>query len=493
MAKVTIGGNHIAPIEAVSISHDALFSEIDNRLSTTYSINLRGKLLSNRGSPTSSGTFIDPATECQVIAETGINDTNWLESLLTKRCALANLLKTDYQEVVIGTVSATADLKFYPRTVSFNVEESDNPQYWPFSITFAADNLFCNGVPLDPTGSYKLKSYSETWDFTYDESNTFSENGDNRVYNVSHSVSAQGLTTRGSGGVIIFSGIDAARNYVAGKVGPNAIIPTLSISGFDSYSTKYNYNDVHNLDVSAGTYSVNESWVYSTGAYLEEYTIETQTSNNKSCPIISINGTITGLGVRSLGSGDITTSKYTNAKARWDAIGTTGLKALCDAKTGYTTYANPASTSVSMAPIAGTISYNYEFNTGPTRSLGGALWENISISNNFNEDAYSVVQILGGGELVQRINADGYYKAGRLSLSVDAVYPCNSGINKFGPRFTSATSGDLQSLINSYNPLLAISGIYYCLVDSQSENWSPYDGSYNYNVTWVYQSSGVCG
>ena len=492
MAKITYNNNEIAPIETVSVSHDPIHNENGDRISNSYTINLKGKILSNRGSPTSSGTFISTGTECQVIAETGISDTNWLESLLAKRCALANLFETSYQKLSIGTVSATNDLTCYPQVLNFSVEESDNPQYWPFTVSFQADNLFCNGVAMDPTGNYKLRSTSETWEFSFDEAQTFSEVGDNRVYSVTHNVSAQGARSYNSSGVILYSGIDAARGYVQSKIGLLAQQPVLAISGLDNYTTKYNYVDVHSIDIGTSTYSVNETWIYSTGAYLEEYTIESQTSNSKTCPTVSINGTITGLGVRSLASGDVTTSKYANAKTFWDSLGTAGLKARCESRTGATLYSSPASTSVSMAPIAGTISYNYEFGSGPTRALPEAVWENINVSNTFGEEMFTVIPILGKGELIQTISNSGYYKAAKLSLTIDAVYPCNSGINKFGPRYSAATSGSLVSLVNSYNPILAISGIGYCVVESQSESWSPYDGAYNRSITWNYQIQSIC-
>lgn len=493
MAKVTYNDNEIAPIEAVSISHDPVHNENGDRINNSYTINIRGKILANRGSPTSAGSFISTGTECEVIAETGINDANWLESLLAKRCALASLFNTSYQKLSIGTVSTTSDLSCYPQVLGFSVEESDNPQYWPFTATFLADNLFCGETALDPTGSYRLRSTSETWEFSFDENNTFSEIGDNRVYSVTHNVSAQGIRSYGSDGGILYSGIDSARLYVLSKVGSSAQQPIIGISGFDNYTTKYNYADVHSIDLGTSNYSVAETWIYSTGSYLEEYTIESQTSNNKTCPVVSINGTITGLGIRSVGSGDVTTSKYTNAKTFWDSLGTSGLRSRCESKTGATLYSLPSSTSVSMAPIAGTIAYNYEFNSGPSRSLPEAVWENISVSNTFEEDMFTIIPILGRGELIQTINNSGYYKASKLTLSVDAVYPCNSGINKFGPRYHASTSGSLAALINSYNPILAIDGIGYCVVESQSESWSPYDGAYNRSITWSYAMSGICG
>lgn len=493
MAKVSYNSGEFAPVEAVSVSHEPIFNDNGDRLSNSYSINVRGKLLASRGSPTSSGTFITTGSECEVIAETGIGDTNWLDSLLAKRCAMANLLETDYLKLSIGTVGATNDLTCWPRVASFTVDESDNPQYWPYNITFIADNLFCGGVPMDPTGNYKLRSVSETWEFNYSEDGVSSEYGDNRVYNVTHTVSAQGMRSHGASGIIAYSGIDAARRYVQSKIGTLAQEPLTAISGLDNYTTKYNYVDVHSIDVSTANYSCTENWIYCTGAYLEQYTVEKQTSNQRSCPTVNINGTITGLGVRSLGSGTMTTSKYDNALSFWNTLYPSGLHSRAQNLTGSTLYSAPASTSVTMAPIAGTVSYNYEFQGGPTRWLTTANWENITVSNTFSEDTFAVVQILDGGEIIQNINDGGFYKAHKTSLTVDAIYPCSTGIHRLGPRFTASTSGDLQSLINAYNPLLTVSGVGYFAVESQAESWNPYDSLYNYNVTWVWNYSGSCG
>lgn len=493
MSKITYNSQYIRPIEAISIAHNPIFNEEGIPLSNLYTINMRGKLLVNRGSPTSSGTFgYFGSNDCENIPETGVSSTTWIESLLTKRCALSDLFNDHYKELKIGTVAGTADLTCYPRVTSFNVEESDNPQYWPFSVTFEADNLFCSGVPLDATGSPRIRSASESWEFNYDDERVFAESGDNRIYNVGHTVSAQGLRTYGASGQILYSGIDAARQYVQGRVGLLAVAPLTAISGFDSYTTKYNYVDSHSIDLASSTYSVNETWVYCSGPYIEEYTIEKTTSNNRSCPTVSINGNIQGLGIRSLASGDITTSKYTNALNHWNAIGTSGLKSRAESVSGSTLYNEPISTSVSYAPLAGTISYNYEFNGGPTKRLSSAIYESFSLSQNFGEDIYANPAILDAGEIIQLANGSGYGRLNSTTLNIEAVYPCSTGTHAFGPRFTPSLSGELQTAINNFNPYLTISGVGYQAIDSQSENWNINDSSYSYSITWKWQTSGVC-
>ena len=490
MAKIIYNSGHLAPIEAVSISYEPVFNENGDRLSSNYNITIKGKLLASKGSPTSSGTFPYPGSTCDIIAETGISETNWTESLLRKRCAVNNLFKDDYKKLTIGTQTAESDLTCYPKVVNISFEESDNPQYWPFNVTFNTDNLFCNGTPIESTG-YKLRTVSETWDFNYDDSVVNGISGDNRIYNVSHSVSAQGLRTYNASGVLLSSGVDAARDYVKGKIGVMAIQPQLAISGFDNYSKKYNYVDTHSIDTINNSYSVTENWIYSTGSHIEEYTIESRTDSARTCPTVSINGTISGYAERSLASGDIVVSKYDNAKNYWDTIKESGLKNRAEAYTGLTLYTKPYSTSVSIAPVQGTINYSYEFRGGPTRQLTQANWENIQISTNFGEDIYTTVGILGGGEIIQKINTNGN-KVYKTSITIDAIYPCSTGMHKLGPRFTSWASGELASLINQYNPSLSIGGVYYQVVDSQSESWNYYDSNYNRSITWVWQTSGVC-
>jgi hypothetical protein len=491
MAKVTYNAKHVRPIEAVSIVDNMIHNENGDRLTTVYNINLRGKLLVNRGSPTSSGTYgyFGPG-DCENIPETGISQTIWLESLITKRGALSSMFSEDYKQLVIGTVAGTADLTCYPKVLSVSVEESDNPQYWPFNISLECDNIFISGVPIQTTGN-RVKSYSDSWDISFDDGNTSGTTGDNRVHTVTHTISAQGLRTYNASGTQTYSSIDSAREYVQNRIGASAVIPTVCISGFGTYSNKYNYVDSHVVDVAGGSYSVSETWIYSTGNYLEEYTVESQTTNSKTCPTVSVNGTITGFSERSFADGTITTSKISNAQTFWGTLGASGVKARAEALSGAILYDDPVSTSVSIAPFPGTISYNYEFQGGPTKQLSNAVWENIAVSNKYGEDIYAVIPILGRGEIIQVINGGGYYKAQSTTLTIDAVYPCSTGIHPLGPRYTSGYSTEIQSVIDLYNPS-GYGGVGSVVVESQSENWSAYDSAFNYSITWAWTYSGVC-
>ncbi len=491
MAKVTYNTKHLRPVEAVSIIDNPLFNENGDRLSTIYNINLRGKLLVNRGSPTSSGTYgyFGPG-DCENIPETGITQPIWLESLITKRGALSSMFSEDYKQLVIGTVAGTSDLTCYPKVLSVSVEESDNPQYWPFTIALECDNIFISGVPIQSTGN-KVKTYTDSWEFSFDDGNTSGPTGDNRVHTVTHSISAQGLRAYNASGTQTYSAIDSARTYVQNRIGASAVMPTVCISGFGTYSNKYNYVDSHTVDVAGGSYSVSETWIYSTGNYLEEYTVESQTTNAKTCPTVSVNGTITGFSERSFADGTITTSKITNAQAFWTTLGSSGVKSRAEALSGATLYDDPVSTSVSISPFPGTISYNYEFQGGPTKQLASATWENITVSNKYGEDIYAVIPILGKGEIIQVINGGGYYKAQSTTLTIDAVYPCSTGINQLGPRYTPSLASEIQTVINSYNPT-GLSGVSSSVVESQSENWSAYDSAYNYSITWTWTYDGIC-
>lgn len=484
MAIIKYDFSNIEPIEAVSVSYNPVFTDAGEKISSSYSISLRGKLLAKMGSPNSSGIFVEPGSTCDVIEETG--ETNWIKSLITKKCALEGLFSNSYRKLSIGTSTSPDHLTCYPKVESFSCDESDNPQYWPFSVTLTSDNMFCSGVPAEPTGT-RLRTVSESWDFAYEHENVNASGGDNRIYTVSHSVSAQGVNIFDSSGNITKSGLDGAREYVASKIGANAVAPQLAISGLDSYTNKYNYVDSHSSSINDQTYSVSETWTYSNDPYKEEYTVDSSTDTSRACPNVTINGTINGFETRDFANGEVLTSKYANALNFWNSIKASGVRLRGEAATGFTLYNTPNVTTVGVSPLTGTITYNYQYHGGRSRRLSSASWENISVSNNFGEDIFATIPILGGGELIQKINTTGN-KANKTSLSIEAIYPCDLSIGAFGPRSDTALAAELQSAVNDFMPSLNISGVNYQVVESQSENWNEYDKLYSYNVSWVWQT-----
>ena len=75
-------------------------------------------------------------------------------------------------------------------------------------------------------------------------------------------------------------------------------------------------------------------------------------------------------------------------------------------------------------------------------------------------------------------------------MSIDCVLPCGTGISRKGPRYTAPYSGELQAVVNYYNPS-GDSDNYFTVVDSQNESWDPQQGKYTYSISWVQQPTGV--
>lgn len=97
MAIIKYDSSNIEPIEAVSVSYNPVFTDAGEKISSSYSISLRGKLLAKMGSPNSSGNFVDPGSTCDIIEEAG--ETNWIKSLITKKCALEGLFSNSYKAI----------------------------------------------------------------------------------------------------------------------------------------------------------------------------------------------------------------------------------------------------------------------------------------------------------------------------------------------------------------------------------------------------------
>ncbi len=106
------------------------------------------------------------------------------------------------------------------------------------------------------------------------------------------------------------------------------------------------------------------------------------------------------------------------------------------------------------------------------------------------------MNILSGPQLLNQINYDSCgvkigNKLTKSTLSINAVYPCGTGISRKGPRFVEPYAGELQAVVDYYSPT-GDADIYFTVVDSQNENWSAQEGTYDYSITWTAQPTGNC-
>lgn len=490
---VKYNNGYLVPVSNVTINH-SMSSNVDGEcVRPVYNIDINGYLIYNCGSPTTSGTYgLYTAEECEFI-----DSDQRLNALLAKHCAIGHLFGEQYKELEIGTNVAGSNLTAYPRVVSLSLSDTTNPSYWQYTVSLEAPDMFCSGVSISPTGcGYDIKSFEESWDISYDESEFLSESGDNRIFRLSHQLSAVGLGVANSGGLITQPYI-SAKDFVNSKKGVNAVVPTTCLDGFSASLPRYNYAESHSIDTANGSYSLSENWVQCTTPYIESYSVEIQEGSDTACPTVSIQGAIKGLEVRVSGVVPATGSKYYNASTRWAEIeSATGYLANAEEMSGYDLNPYPLNGSVGKNRYTGEITYNYTYRNGNFRFLPSAKFEHITFGSNWGEDILAELQPVGGGAILHGINYNSSgvalgHKIIKNNLVINAVYPCGTGISRKGPRFTTPYSGEIQAVIDYYNPT-GEPGVQFVGVESQNENWVPFDGSYSYNITWAIQESSGC-
>ncbi len=491
---VKYNSEFLVPVSEVSITHN-MGQNVDGVcVRPVYNIDINGYLIYNAGSPTSSGTFGDyTADQCEVIS----NDER-LNALLSKHCAIGSLFAENYKSLELGTTSGGISLTAYPRVISLSLTDTSNPSYWMYNVSLEAPDLFCGGVSISNSGcANEVRSFEESWDISYDESEVLSEYGDNRLFRLSHSISAIGVGIAGSGG-LTKSPYLCAKDFVCSRKAENAIIPSVCIDGFNaSGDIRYNYYESHSVDTAGGSYSLTESWINCTGNYIESYSVDSQESSDASCQTVSVQGSIRGFEIRNSGIVSSSGSKYYNANQRFITLESgSGIYNRAQDISGYTLDSYPISSTVGRNNLIGEITYNYSYRKLPFKWLPSAKFEKVSVTSNWGADAYATIGILGVGEVMHPlfINGSGQVTGNKLktlSLSIDATYPCGTGISRLGPRFSSPYNTEIQGVVDYYHPS-GLPSTYLTMVNSQQETWDPQMGTYSYSVDFSYQDSGVC-
>jgi hypothetical protein len=173
----------------------------------------------------------------------------------------------------------------------------------------------------------------------------------------------------------------------------------------------------------------------------------------------------------------------------------------------------PVTINETFNPIAGTIGYSISYDNRPACLLSGALNASVSITDNNSTDLVAEAFILGRplGPVIEKV---GTTKSER-QLSIEAVYPQPTGFQSLHPQSPecvvyhtkdqfSMEYKAIMNLVDAFKPVGAkVFGTFgsappYSLSlqgqvfkTSDSETWSPFEGRYTRNVTWIY-NTGTC-
>lgn len=288
------------------------------------------------------------------------------------------------------------------------------------------------------------------------------------------------------------------------------IIPANFASGVLNLSASiyggYNHSRSENIDVTQGTYSVQDTWILSSGTSYENYTLSLSAAEGEPRNRVNIEGTIKGLtSIPASGSifggnenpPSILNTAYENAINKYRAITNSGqfgltahtYKRAQNAAGGITLNHIPLSISVGTNEFTGEINYTIEYDDRPYNAISGVLSENISVTDTYPGDVFAVIPVIGRptGPVLQYIGGRTEYQR---SLSLDVLVDRSSSearqllLQK--PSLIEPTRGSILNVINACSPGRE-PGIRKYFVSPPQETWDPKEGRYTLNITWTYE------
>jgi hypothetical protein len=555
----------IRPTPFIQITENVLKNKEGN-FGITYNITLTGTLISDHGIPYALDPatnqpveFFEPSHVPPLfIGPYGLFDkvpvssrakpfrqkvTKPASAMLSKQRALRALFARDGQRIELTDIfdDSGATIICYPRVVSIDFTEGSYVTTCQYTIQLEADFLLRDNAGddssslvdlegtfantgelrkidttlsdlLDSSGTFFIEDYNEDWSLEADD--TQGESIDNpRSYRISHSLSATGKTAYDFNGEIHKPAWQQARDFVLTRLSsnPNANYPNvagqLGSGTLDLVASYGGFNHIRTeqINVSAGSYSVTENWVLSSGLSLENYSMSTSTSNSAPFISVSIDGTIKGLAnipPEQYGNPQITavSGAYANALSKYNQVSNSGQFGItsdiykrANNLVAVQLNSQPVSVSLATNQFTGDITYNVAFDNRPTNIISGAISETIQINDTYPGDIFAVIPVLGRrtGPVLQYIGGRTEY---RRDISINLIMDYTKipyGDDRRSlllkkPSMVEPTASQISQLLNELSPK-GEPGVRKYFLSPPTENWIPKEGSYSLNLTFTYE------
>lgn len=555
---------NIRPTPFVQISSNTLKNKTGN-FGVTYSITLTGTLLPDEGSPLA----LDPQTDApyaylspgsvsasnKLTGPYGVFDSTPLSAqsrpprqqvknrfasaLISKQRALRALFAQDGQRIEITDIFDQVGATVYcnPRVQSISFTEGNYVNKCEYTIVLEADVLLRGTGPesyIDAegtlAGSGTIETTTELADFLADSGTAFLESFDEnwglevddqqgqsvespRSYRISHSINATGKTFYKEDGTLSKPAWQQARDFVLRKISnqpsgnyPNVagIIGSGTVNLINAYRG-YNHVRTEQINESAGTYSVTENWLLSSGLANENYSMSTSTSNTDPFVNVNIDGTIVGMSeLTPSGFGNSLTMSasgaYKNALRKYNEISNSGRFGIssdifkrANNLVAVQLNSQPVSISLGTNQYNGQITYSLGFNNRPTNIISGVIAESIQVDDTYPGDIFAVIPVLGRktGPVLQYIGGRTEYSRNvSINLTMDYTkIPYGSGRNTLllkKPSLVEPTSSQIANLLRELSPQ-GEHGVRKYFVSPPSESWNPKEGTYSFNISFTYE------
>ena len=282
----------------------------------------------------------------------------------------------------------------------------------------------------------------------------------------------------------------------------------------------YNHSRTENIDVGGGTYSVQDSWILSSGNAHENYSLSLNSSEDNPKNAVTIEGTIKGLtsipaSGSNFGGNYVATlnTSYENAINKYRQITNSGqfgisawtFKRAQNAAGGIDLNDTPLSVALATNEFTGEINYTIAYDDRPRQLIKGVASSNVSVSDTYPGDVFAVIPVIGRptGPVLQYIGGRTEYQR-NLSIELATLgarfakltpqeqnSPQRTALDArqqllIKPSLVSGTREDILDIINAYSPGRE-PGIRKYFASPPQETWDPQQGRYSLNITWTYE------
>ena len=462
----------LIPAPFVSIRKEYNTTDDGKPIGTTFLLTVKGKITADKGSPNSSGVFW---TTSGYPSDETIDADSRLKSIIRKQEAIRGLFATDGRSFEVQSNDGSAPLKCNPRIKGLEFTDGQWFNVCDYTITLEADIVYINGAANgedagDPK-DYKVSKATEEWNMEASDDKAI-------TYRLTHSVSATGKRFFNGAGSLVQEPWENAKDYVLNKIGLG--IETNRMTAPDVLDATnlnaYNYLRSQHVNELGGTFQVNETWLCfdpQGGPHaVEEFTINSRVGEDGRTRAV-IEGNIIGLEVKDNTDYTVTSTKWTNAQAKW-AVVQSNLLSRCETITGLTFHITPLTKQTGYNQNHGTITYNYEYDDRADFITAGALSEVINITNHNQADIFAAIPVLGRalGPVLQDIATK---TAKKRTISIEIQMPAKR-------QDYSPSQPNTNSIITTYMP----SGTQI-FKDQDEEPWSPTTGRYSRTVSFTYE------
>jgi hypothetical protein len=409
---------------------------------------------------------------------------------------------------------------------------------------------------LDASGF--IEDYSESWSLEVEEGNgTTNTNvanptflppnhiGSLRTYRVTRNITATGrtmyYTENGTRPIKRREAWEQAKQYIYNTVlKDNDNVSTNNSTGYEQFPEYnlgpyfgsgflniaktiwggYNHLRTESIDTTAGTITVNDTWLMSSGNAYENFNMGVSKSYDSALHKVTVNGSIKGLSSVHAGStqyGGSNTSTQTqfgvaplntaheNARYKWNQISNSGtygpncyLYRRAQSVLHLPLNFVPLSVSLSSNQFTGEITYDIEYDTRLQNIVSGALSENITCNDTYPGDVFAVIPVIGRqhGPVLQYIGGRTEYQRNlSIELVMDKYYTSGAGtlVNRIRqqsvlskPSLNEPFKTQINSIIHAYSPIQE-AGIRKYFVSPPSESWDPSTGRYSLQINWTYE------